>query len=123
MREKQLWPGKENPIVSIEFELIVGFGKEGQHVYKRGLVDSNKELEAIQDILEPLQPQPAFVSSKTMGRVDLQLTSGDIVTIRPVFHPYYGVYKDLFKVDNLDCLMPQSFADILNRWRQKLLNQ
>jgi hypothetical protein len=113
------WPSKENPIASITFELIVGF-EEGQPVYRRGQVYLQEELVAVETALEPLRPSPASVSSITMGEVHMKLADGSLVVIRPVFHPSPGIYKGLFKVDNFDYPMPDSFADMLNKWRQML---
>lgn len=122
MSSNRPWPEKGNAIVSITYELIVGFDEEGHRIFRRGHAQDSRELESMQALLEPLQPHTAEITSQTMGKVDIKLEDGSLITIRPVFHRPYGVYKDLFKVYNFDCVMPQPLADILNRWRNRLLN-
>lgn len=117
------WPEKGNAIVSITYELVVGFDEEGHRFFKKGHVQDNKELEEVQALLMPLQPYPAEITSQTMGRVDIRLKDGSLITIRPVFHRLYGIYKDLFKIDHFDCIMPEPLSDILNRWRERLLHE
>jgi len=123
MKRAQPWPGKENPIIGIAFELFVGFDEEGQPVYGRGQAHSQEELRTVQALIEPLQLSPASISSVTMGKVQIKLEDDSIITFRPVFHPSLDVYKDLFKVNKFDCAMPAPFADILNRWRRQLLGE
>lgn len=123
MSYRRPWPEKRNAIISITYELVVGFDEEGHRILKKGHVQDSKELEDVQTLLEPLQPYPAEITSQTMGNVDIRLEDGSLIRIRPVFHPAYGVYRDLFKVDNFDCVMPDSLADIFNRWRHRLLDE
>jgi len=58
MKRAQPWPGKENPIIGIAFELFVGFDEEGQPVYGRGQAHSQEELR------------------KTGGRFDYHFSTG-----------------------------------------------
>ena len=119
----QPWPQESNPIVAIEYELIIGLDNEGQHIYQSGKVKDLKEIKTIQAILEPLRPQPATLTAKPMGKVHLRLANGEKITLLPIFHLPLDKYKDLFKVDNMDCLMPEAFADILNNWRGQLMEK
>ncbi|MGD9096448.1 MAG: hypothetical protein PVF97_00100 [Desulfobacterales bacterium] len=118
--KKRPWPAKENPLVAITYELMEGFDQGGNPIYKQGLIESDKELETVQKILEPLEPHPAMITSVTMGKVNLKLMSGDEITLRPVFHPSLETYADLFKVENLDFEMPALLSDLLNRWRSSI---
>lgn len=123
MKKHLPWPGKKDPIIGIEFELMIGFDEEGQPVYKHGRVRSDKELDAVQVMLEPLQHSPSSITSVTMGKVYLKLYSGTVLTIRPVFHPSLDVYRDIFKVGDLQYHMPASFANMLELWRGRLLDE
>lgn len=114
------WPGETDPLVGLTYELLTGFDQEGQPVYGRGRVEDESILRVVQQMLAPLEPQPAAITSVTMGRVQIELASGAQLTLRPVFHPSHGVYKDLFKVDHFDCPMPEALADLLNGWRRQL---
>ncbi len=114
------WPEKENPIISIMYELMTGFDKDSNPVYKQGSIQDNRELQVVQNILEPLQPSKATITSITMGKVNLKLLNGELITLRPVFHPSLSVYKDIFKVENFDFDMPELFADLLNKWRSQI---
>ena len=117
------WPQKNNPIIAIEYELIIGLGDEGQHIYQSGKVEDMKEIEAVQAILEPLRPHLATLTAKPMGKVHLWLADGEKITLLPIFHLPLDQYKDLFKVNNMDCMMPEPLADILNNWRAQLIEK
>jgi len=115
------WLSKEDRIVNISYELIVDFDKDGNPIYKKGTVKDKKEIKLVQDILEPLQPKPATFASVTMGKICLKLANNKEIIIEPVYHPSLHVYKDLFKVGSFDFIMPESFAKLLNKWRNKLI--
>jgi len=120
--KKLPWPEKENPIISITYKLMTDFDTEGNPIYGQGSVQDDREFKVVQNVLEPLHPSPATITSITMGKVNLKLSNGELITLRPVFHPSLDVYKDLFKVENFDFNMPASFAGLLNKWRRQLLN-
>jgi hypothetical protein len=115
------WPGERDPIREIGYELIVGFNDSGQPIYARGATRDPATLLAVQDALEAIEPEPASITSVTMGHVELHLQSGAQVVLRPVFRPSSGRYGDLLKVDERDLPMPDLLADLLNRWRRELI--
>ena len=112
------WPGKKNPITHIDYALMIGFADEGQPKYAQGEVASEKELEAVQSILEPLIPVPRSITSVAMGEVSIELADGKKVVLRPVFHPSQDTYRDLFFVDEWQYRMPKELAELLERWRK-----
>ncbi len=123
MKIKQPWPGKDNPVVHIEFELMMGFDDNGQPIYRHGKVMSKEECQEVRDILEPLSPASEAFTCVTMGKVYLTLQDSEIITLRPLFHPSLNIYRDIFKVDEDQYYMPDEFADILHRWRSRLLSE
>ncbi|MCP3999124.1 MAG: hypothetical protein GY722_29275 [bacterium] len=113
------WPGQGDPIVAIEFELMIVFDEEGQPQYTGGRVASREEVNAVTEILAPLQATPMSITSVVMGKVRLELASGATIEIRPVFHPSLDAYQGLFKVNNLQYPMPDAFAALLEEWRHR----
>jgi hypothetical protein len=113
------WPSKTNKIININFKLMTVFDDKGNPILKQGSISNNKALQAVQNILEPLEPKSAAITSVTMGEVALHLSNGELVIIKPVYHPSLGRYKGLFKVEHFDFIMPDAFAEMLNNWRSK----
>lgn len=119
MSGSRSWPRKGNPITRINYALMMGFDEKGQPMYARGEVTSPTEREAVQSILEPLAAVPRTITSVAMGEVEIELEDGNLVILRPVFHPSPGTYRDLFFVDEWQYPMPSSFAELLERWRKR----
>jgi hypothetical protein len=115
------WPTAENPIVHIAYSLLIDFDDEGRHIYGTGAVDDAADLLRVQELIAPLKPYPAELTAKPMGEVEITLRDGEVLLLRPIYHYPYGVYRDLFKVDYYDCLMPDELASVLNDWRKQLL--
>ena len=111
------WPNKINIIAKISFKLMTGFDNNGNPILKQGAVVDKQTLQSIQSVLEPIKPKPASITSITMGEVVLYLSNGEEVKIKPVYHPSLGMYKGLFKVEHFDFVMPDAFAEMLNKFR------
>jgi len=120
---KAPWPGLEDPLTEVAYELVVGFNDKGEPVYKRGCQRDLSTLRAIQAVLEPLRRSPASITSVTMGKIELLLNSGARLTLRPVFDPSSSRYRDLLKIENDDVMMPDLLAALLNRWRDELVRR
>lgn len=114
------WPGEDDPVVKVEYELVVGIDDKGEPIYKSGVDDDPERMRMIGKTLGELEPLPASITSVTMGSIHLFLRSGTTLTFRPVFHMTSGSYKDLLKVDTYDLPIPDSLVAVVNGWREDL---
>ena len=113
------WPSQSVHVSKARYRLFAEHG-ETRPLCKDGEARA-EELGALGRALSPMQPHPAELAAVTFGKLEIELSSGERVVIRPVFNQ--GKY-DVVKVDRdsgpQDAVSSPELTRLLKQWQHEL---